>query len=244
MPLNKFAYILALILWTTGCGGQGSLQYSETGPSLIRSAATISDMMNILEDGAIKKPYSQYLYRIMDAKGNETASGIVSVEHGGDENVKLAVTESELEVTIDESLQNLHDITKKGPFRLPVNGGYLLDNRVVIMPGLYKPVEFHPPWFPSQAALSVNTKGDLLVRVQGNFTSETQRLIAFMDAHRKLEGVKCEVLGTFDSMAQLKKLVTIVRGKGRNGDQRYYVLRLSRGNAFALVTINLEKGLP
>jgi ribonuclease I len=92
--------------------------------------------------------------------------------------------------------------------------------------------------------LSVDQKCNLLVQTKKQYVNETQKLVAFMDARNRLEGLKCEILGTFDTMPQLKKLVTRLRKEGKYKDERHYVLRLSWSSTFALVTIAREGGKP
>jgi len=245
MDLRYLIYIFALITGMVGCGtletwrhGGGDLS------STLAATATMGDMMNVLGNRINSEPYSRYLYRVTGTDGKEAASGVISIAQGGDENMKLTVAGSELKVVPEGSFRQRYGLSENGLDRVPLSGGYMWGNKLALMPGLYVPVELHPLWFPSNAAVSVDRKGNLLVRLKKKYVNETEGLVAFMDIHHRLEGLTCKVLGTFDTVPQLKKLVAKLRSEGKyNGDQ-YYVLRLSWSDTFALVIITREREKP
>jgi hypothetical protein len=237
MDLRLLLQALVISAALASCGGLENAGY---GPDDPFSTATAGDMANILGDTEAAGPYSRYLYRIVETDGREGGSGIVSIARGGDENMRLVVSGAELKVVPGRS----YDLDMAGSDRVPFSGGYAAGGRLAIIPGVYTPVEFRPSWFPSVMDLSVDQNCNLLVQTKKQYVNETQKLVAFMDARNRLEGLKCEILGTFDTMPQLKKLVTRLRKEGKYKDERHYVLRLSWSSTFALVTIAREGGKP
>jgi hypothetical protein len=239
---TKYIFIaLVVILASAGCGG---LEYAGQGPGDPSSLATAADMSNILGGAAALRPYSRYLYRITRADGSEGESGVVSMAQGGDENMKLVVTGGEIRIVPGESFRRSYNWETSLSDRVPFGGGYAAGGRLAIIPCLYTPVELYPSWFPSNADVSVDEKCDLLVRMKSAYENETQRLVAFMDARSRLEGLTCEVLGTFHTVPQLKKLVTTLGKEGKYSHERFCVLRLSWSSTYALVAISRQGGRP
>jgi hypothetical protein len=228
---------LVIITALASCSG---LENTGCGPGDPSSTATAGDMLNVIGDAAAARPYSRYLYRIVETDGHERGSGIVSMTQGGDENMRLVVGGGELRIVPGRS----HDLDMAGSDRVPFSGGYAAGGRLAIIPGVYTPVEVYPSWFPSVMDVSVDQKCNFLVRIKKGCANETQRLVAFMDARSRMEGLTCEILGTFDTIPQLKKLTTRLRKEGKYKDEQHYVLRLSWSSTFALVTIAREGGKP
>lgn len=239
--MRLFIQALIIAAAVAGCSG---LEHAGQGPGGPSSTATAADMRNILDGAVASRPYSHYLYRMKRADGTEGESGVVSMTQGGDENMRLVVAGGELRILPAESFRRLYNWEASASDRVPFGGGYAAGGRLAIMPGLYTPVEFYPSWFPSNADVSVDEKCDLLVRMKKVYESETRRLVAFMDAKSKLEGLKCEVLGTFHTVPQLKKLVTTLRREGRFSHEHHCVLRLSWSSTYALVAISREGERP
>ncbi len=234
--LIKALIILAAV---AGCNG---LEHAGQGPGDPLSTATTADMRNILGDVTVSRPYSRYLYRMKRVDGGEGESGVVSMAQGGDENMKLVVAGGELRIMPEESFRRSYNWETSSSDRVPFGGGYAAGGRLAIIPGLYTPVDLCPSWFPSNADVSVDERCNLLVRMKSVYENETQRLVAFMDAKSKLEGLTCEVLGTFQTVPQLKKLVTTLRKEGKYNHEHHYVLRLSWSSTYALVAISREGG--
>lgn len=242
MNFKMLIHILVIAAVIAGCGSFKAKGHGGSDPaSVAGGTATRGDMSNILGDVEAKRPYSRYLYRVAGMDGQESVSGIISIAQGGDENLRLVVTGRELRVIQDESFRRSYNLETTDSDNMSFNGGYAAGGRLAIMPGLYIPVEFYPQWFPANADVSVDIKCNLLIRMKKVYANETQGLVAFMDARNRLEGLTCEMLGTFDTIPQLKKLVRTLRGQKKyNGE--HYVLRLSWGSTFALVTIAGERG--
>jgi len=241
MDTKLFLQALVIVVALAACSGFENSGYGLRDPS---STETAADMSNIVGDAAATKPYSRYLYRVTKTDGSEGESGIISMVQGGDENMKLVVTGGELRIIPGEILQRFFNWEMAGSDRVSFGGGYAAGGRLVIIPGLYTPVEYYPPWFPSNADVSVDRKCNLLLRMKKGHENETQRLVAFMDARNKLEGLACEILGTFDTVPQLKKMIAILRREGKYNGEEHYVLRLSWSSTFALVMISPEGGKP
>lgn len=237
MDLRLLLQALVVSAALASCSGLENAGY---GPGDPFAAATAGDMVNILGDPEEAGPYSRYLYRIVETDGREGGSGIVSMARGGDEDMRLIVSGTELRVVPGRSC----DLDMAGSDRVPFSGGYAAGGRLAIIPGVYRPVEFRPPWFPSVVDVSVDQKCNLLIRTKKRYANETQKLVAFIDARSRLEGLTCKILGTFDTIPQLKKLVARLRKEGKYKDERHYVLRLSWSSTFALVTIAREGGKP
>lgn len=241
MRTNLLLQVLVIIVAVTGCS---SLENAGQGPCGVLSTATVADMWNILGEATASRPYSRYLYRMTGADGSEVESGIISMAQGGDGNMKLVVTGGKLRIEPGESFRGSYNWRSSEPEIVPFGGGYAAGGRLAIMPGLYRPVEFYPSWFPSNADVSVDGECNLLVRMKRSYENETQRLVAFVDARSRLEGLTCELLGTFHTVPQLKKLVTTLRKEGRYGGEHHCVLRLSWGSTYALVAISRKGGSP
>ncbi|MDD3847631.1 MAG: hypothetical protein PHC90_14880 [Syntrophorhabdaceae bacterium] len=241
MRIRLFLQTLVAIVAVAGCSG---LENAGQGLGDQSPTPTAADMWNILGDAEPAKPYSRYLYRMTEADGSKEESGIISMVQGGDENMKLVVTGGELRVVPGESFRQSYNWETSGSDRVPFGGGYAAGGKLAIMPGLYRPVEYYPSWFPSNADVSVDGKCNLIVRIKKGYENETQRLVAFMDARSKVEGLTCEMLGTFDTVAQLKKLVATLRKEGKYNGEHHYVLRLSGSSTYALVAISREGGKP
>lgn len=239
--MRLFIQVLIITAAVAGCSG---FEHAGQGPGGASSTATAADMWNILDGAVASRPYSRYLYRMKRADGSEGESGVVSMTQGGDENMRLVVAGGELRILPAESFRRLYNWEASASDRVPFGGGYAAGGRLAIMPGLYTPVELYPSWFPSNADVSVDEKCNLLVRMKKVYENETRRLVAFMDAKSKLEGLKCEVLGTFHTVPQLKKLVTTLRREGRFSHEHHCVLRLSWSSTYALLAISREGGRP
>ena len=239
--MRLFLQALVIAVATAACSGPGNSGYGLSDSS---STATAADMLNIVGGEAAAVPYSRYLYRITKTNGGEGESGIISMVQGGDENMKIAVTGGELRIVPGESLRRSYNWETAGSDRVPFGGGYAAGGSLAIMPGLYTPVEYYPSWFPSNADVSVDGKCNLLLRMKTGYENETQRLVAFMDARSKLEGLTCEILGTFDTVPRLKKMVATLRKEGRYKGEQHYVLRLSWSSTFVLVTITRGRERP
>ncbi|HOD74527.1 MAG TPA: hypothetical protein PKJ17_00780 [Syntrophorhabdaceae bacterium] len=241
MRTKLLLQVLIIIAAVAGCSG---LEHAGQGPGDPSSAATAADMWNILDGAAASRPYSRYLYRMKRADGSEGESGVVSMAQGGNENMNLVVTGGELRIVPAESFRRSYDWETSASDRVPFGGGYAAGGRLAIIPGIYTPVDLYPSWFPTNAYVSVDEKCNLLVRMKKTYENETQRLVAFMDARSKLEGLTCEVLGTFHTVPQLKKLVITLRKEGKYNHERHCVLRLSWSSTYALVAISREGGRP
>lgn len=219
-----------------GCA-TGNSRFDE---NVMSSGPTAHDMMNILDDPVATRPYSRYFYKIVEKDGTEVSSGVITIPPGNDQDVRLIVAESRLKVVAGEAFAQEWNLELGNAAYLPFGGGYAADGRLAIMPGLYKPVEFQPYWFPENAEVSIDKNCQFLVRMKKSRENEAQKLVAFMDARCKLDGVRCEILGTFHTVPQLKKLVTDLRKKDKYTGRSHYVLRLSWGPTFALVRIARE----
>jgi len=230
---------LIIIAAVAGCSG---LEHAGQGPGDPSSLATMADMRKILGDAGPPGPFSRYLYRMTKADGSEGESGVVSMAQGGDENMKLVVAGGELQIVPAESFRRSYNWETSVSDRVPFGGGYAAGGRLAIIPGLYTPVEFYPSWFPSNADVSVDEKCNLLVRMKRAYENETRRLVAFMDARSRLEGLTCEILGTFRTVPQLRKLVTTLGKEGKYSQEHLCVLRLSWSSTYALVAISREGG--
>ena len=240
MDLKLFIHVLVVFATVSNCSGFDAPGRGRGDPSFaVSTKATTGDMLNVLGDVAVGGPYSRYLYSVRGADGNEEVSGIISTAQGDDENMRLVVIGKELKVIPKISSLEFCGTGGRSPERVSFNGGYACDNRLAVVPGLYTPVELHPDWFPSNVEVSVDEKGNFLVRIKRGYTNETQGLVVFMDAHGKLGGTKCNILGTFHTIPQLKKLINVLRSEGKyNGE--HYILRLSWSSTFALVTITRD----
>ena len=137
MDLRLLLQVLVVGAALASCSGPENAGY---GPGDPFPAATAGDMANILGDAEAAGPYSRYLYRIVEADGREGGSGIVSMTRGGDENMKLVVSGTELRVVPGRS----YDLDMTGSDRVPFSGGYAAGGRLAIIPGVYMPAEFHP----------------------------------------------------------------------------------------------------
>lgn len=242
MNFKVLIHIFVIAGVMAGCGSFKTTGHGGSDPVFVTGwTATKGDMSNILGDEEVKRPYSRYLYRVTGMDGQEGVSGTISIAKGGDENLRLVVTGRGLRIIQDESFRRSYNLETTDSDNMSFNGGYAAGGRLAIMPGLYTPVELYPQWFPANADVSVDIKCNLLIRMKKVYANEIQGLVAFMDARNRLEGLTCEILGTFDTIPQLKKLVrTLRRQRKYNGE--HCVLRLSWGSTFALVTIVRERG--
>lgn len=241
MDMRLFLQAFVIVTAMAACSGLDNSIYGLKDSS---STATAGDMLNVLGDAAATRAYSRYLYRITQTDGSDGGSGIISMVQGGDENMKIVVTGGELQIIPGESFRRACNWETAGSDRLPFGGGYAAAGRLAIMPGLYTPVEYYPSWFPSNADVSVDRECNLSLKMKKGYESETQRLVAFMDARSKLEGSTCTILGTFDTVPQLRKMVTALRKEGKYNGERHYVLRLSWSSTFALVAITRGRERP
>lgn len=237
MRTKLLLQVLIIIAAVTGCNG---LEHAGLGPGDSSLTATAADMRNILGGAAASRPYSRYLYRITKEDGSEGESGILSMAQGGDENMKIVVAGEELRIVPAESFRRSYNWETSASDRVPFGGGYAMGGRLAIIPGLYTPVEFYPAWFPWNADVSVDAKCNLLIRMKGVYENETRRLVAFMDAGSRLEGLTCDMLGTFRTVPQLRKLVTRLVKEGKHSHGHFCVLRLSWSSTYALVAISRE----
>lgn len=220
----------------SGCA-TGDIRLDEN----IKSSGPVAhDMMNILDDLTATRPYSRYLYKIVEKNGTEITSGMAVISQTADQGIRLDVAGSQLKVTVSEAFMQTWDLELGNAAYVPFGGGYVANGRLAIMPGLYTPVEFRPYWFPANAEVSVDNKCNFLVRMKTSHENETQKLVAFMDVRNKLDGARCEILGTFHTIPQLKKLVTDLRNQKKYHGKAHYILRLSWGPTFALVRIARE----
>jgi hypothetical protein len=198
---------------------------------------TASDMFNILSDNEPSRPYSRYIYKIA---GKDGGSGDISMSHATEQGLQLVMTGSKLKVMADRSFVNSHGLEICDSEEVPFSGGFAAGGRLEIAPGLMRPVEFHPIWFPASVIVSVDNQCNFLIRLKKPQGTETQKLAAFIDARTKFDRTHCEFLGTFQSISQLRKLVTDLSNQGEYNNRLTYVLRLNWSDMFALVKIIRE----
>jgi|GEM_PF-4795819 len=241
MRTRSIFVVLVIISAVAGCGGLEHVRQDRGDPS---SAATSADMANILGGAAASRPYSRYLYRMTKGDGSEGESGVLSMSQGGDENIRIVVAGGELRIAPTESFRRSHNWETHASDRVPFGGGYAAGGRLAIIPGLYTPVESYPQWFPSNADVSVDERCNVLVRMKETYEDETRRLVAFVEAKSRLEGLACEILGTFHTIPQLKKLVTTLGKEEKYSHKEFCVLRLSWSSTYALVAVSREGGRP
>ncbi|MHB8108845.1 MAG: hypothetical protein ACYDHW_02305 [Syntrophorhabdaceae bacterium] len=231
-------YLLLFLIGSAliGCATWDT-QPDEGSPS---SGPTASDMMNILDDETATRPYSRYAYKVIERDGSETASGMVGMSQTDAHDLWLLPSGTQLKIVASESFRQALNLQLGNSDHVPFGGGYVAGGRLAIMPGLYKPLEFLPYWFPANADVSIDNRCNFLIRMKKVRENETQNLVAFMDAKSTLDHARCEILGTFHTIPQLKKLVMDLRRKEKYYGKSHYVLRLSWGPTFALVRIARE----
>ena len=241
MRIGLSVLAIMVIAALCSCGAAGSVR--RDGMSLA-STATIGDMLNIIGDGPAPRPYSQYLFRVTDGDGREVATGPLSLAQSGGDSISLIIAGDKLKVVVADTFIEGQKLDLRGSDQVSFDGGYAAGGRIAIVPGVVTPVEIRPSWFPSMADVTTDRKGRFLVRINKTYENHDQKLVAFMDAWTVLEGMSCRILGTFDTVPQLKRLVTELRRQGKYDDESHYVLRTSSGAAFALVVISGERGRP
>jgi hypothetical protein len=200
--------------------------------------ASVSDMQNILDNDEPVRPYSRYIYTITDKNGSRAASGVISMQFPDERDIWLAVSGSKLKITASPSFVRSNELLMGDSEEIPFGGGRCAGGMLAIMPDLSRPVEFKPPWFPANAAISADRNGSLLVRLKdASPRTELQRLVEFIDTRTRLEKARCEILGTFQDVPQLRDLVKDLKRQGKYEGATSYVLSLNWGDTFALVRI-------
>ncbi len=230
MRLAIYSILLGTLL--TGCTAANQVLSDRTGPT-----PTATDMLNILDDTEPSRPFSYYIYKVKAKDGTRESSGGISMSPAAEQDVRLVTAGSKLKVVTSRSFVSANDLQAGNAEEVPFGGGYAAAGRLAIVPGLYTPVEFQPQWFPTNAAVSVDNRCNFLIKMNDAKGNETQKLVAFIDARTKFDRAHCEVLGTFTTIPQLKKLVTDLRRQGRYDGKLHYVLRLNWTDTFALIRI-------
>ena len=200
--------------------------------------ASVSDMQNLLDNDEPARPYSRYIYKITDKNGSQAASGVISMLSPDERDIRLAVSRSKLKIIASESFIRFHELLMGDSEEIPFGGGRCAGGRLAITPDLSRPVEFKPPWFPANTAISTDRNGNLLMRLKdGTSGTELKKLVEFIDARTRLEKNRCEILGTFQDVPQLRDLVKDLKRQGIYEGATSYVLSLSWTDTFALIRI-------
>ncbi|MBP1749989.1 MAG: hypothetical protein H6Q52_2528 [Deltaproteobacteria bacterium] len=227
-----FSIIIGALL--IGCAGN-EMMLDQSGPP-----PAASDMFNILGNNEPSQPYSRYIYKIVGKDGGQPASGVISMSPLIEQDLRLVVAGSKLKVIADQSFISSHDLQIGASEEVPFRGGYSAGGRLAIMPGLFRPAEFQPQWFPWNAVISVDSKCNFLIKLKNPQGTEVQKLVAFIDARTKFDRTHCEFLGTFQNILQLEQLVADLVKQGEYNGRRSYVLRLNWSDTFALIKIIRE----
>lgn len=231
MNLRYLSLVVVAGVLLTGCGAGTGVPDREI---LI---PTQSDMRGIARDVEPSSPYSRYIYRIMGTDRSRTNEGIISVPSSSGQDLVLMVEGSKLKILADKTFMNTHDIKLGDSELLPFAGGSLAGGRLEVVPWFSKPVEFQPEWLPEGLTVSVDGKCNFLIRSRDPHMSETRKLVAFIDAKTRLDRMRCELLGTFQNIPQLHRIIKNPQGNGKHIDGQRYVLRLNWSDTFALVRI-------
>ena len=229
----RYLFISILIgTFLTGCAGNKMILDGDGRP------ASVSDMQNLLDNDEPVRPYSRYIYKITDQNGSQTASGAISMPSLDGSDIRLAISGPKLKIMASQSFIRSNELPMDGSEEIPFGGGLCAEGRLGIMPDLSRPVEFKPPWFPANTAISADRNGNLLVRLKDTSRgNELKKLVEFIDTRTRLEKARCEILGTFQDVPQLRDLVKDLKLQGKYEGATSYVLSLNWSDTFALVRI-------
>ena len=194
-------------------------------------------MLSMVNDIEPIRPYSRYIYRITGNDGSRVSEGIISMSPAAEQDLRLVVEGSRLRVVASSAFLNTHHIKPGDSDVSTFAGGNFWGGRLTVVPGFSKPVEFLPKWLPEGVFMSIDSKCNFLVRSKNLHMSEIQKLVVFIDARTRLNGARCELLGTFQNILELQRIVKDSRAHAKYDDGQNYVLRLGSSDIFALVRI-------
>jgi hypothetical protein len=198
---------------------------------------TESDMRRMVNDIEPILPYSRYIYRITGKDGSRVSEGIISMSPAAEQDLRLVVEGSKLRAIANSAFLNTHDIMLGDSDVSTFAGGNFWGERLTVVPGFSKPVEFLPEWFPEGMLMSIDRECNLLVRSKNPHMSEIQKLVVFIDVRTRFNGVRCKLLGTFQTFLELQRIVKDSRAHAKGDGGQNYVLRLDFGDTFALVRL-------
>ncbi len=234
--MNSRSFVLSIIIGILLIGCAGSKRMLDENGQL----PTVSDMLNLLDDGEPVRPYSRYIYRIIEKNKSQAASGVISMPPVIKQDLRLEMSGSKLKIIADGSFLRSHDLRIGDSEEVPFGGGYSAGGKLAIIPEFLRPVEVEPQWFPGNAAVSIDSKCNFLIKLKSPQGTEVQKLVEFIDARTGLDRARCEILGTFQNIPQLRKLVLDLSNQGKYDARLSYVLRLNWSGTFALVRIIRE----
>lgn len=223
-----FSVILGTLL--IGCAG-GTTVANREAPSL-----TMSDMSNVL-NGEASEPYSQYMYKTTGKDETQVSSGIIMMSPVVGQDIRLEKVGSKLKVVADQAFVHSHDLQTGALEEIPFDGGYTAGGKLEIMPRIFRPVEVQPKWFPGSVAISVDRKCNFQAKLKNTQRTEISKLVTFIDARAKLDRTHCRLLGTFQNIPELSRLIGDLRKQGKYDEKQSYVLRLNWSDTFALVRL-------
>ena len=230
--MNLRPFFISIVAGTllAACAGPGLLDREGLVP-------TESDMRSMVNDIEPIRPYSRYMYRITAKDGSQVSEGIISMSRRVGQDLRLVVEGSKLRAIANSAFLDTHDIKPGDSDVSTFAGGNFWGGRLTVVPGFSRPVELLPEWFPEGVLMSIDSKCNFLVRSKNLHMSEIQKLVVFIDARTRLNGVRCELLGTFQNILELQRIVKDSRAHVKYDDGQNYVLRLNFGDTFALVRL-------
>ena len=201
--MNSRSFFLSIIIGILLLGCAGSKKMLDEKGQL----PTVSDMLNVLKGSEPVRPYSRYIYRIIETNKSQTESGVILIPPAMGQGLRLEMSGSKLKIIGNESFLRSHDLRINDSDEVPFGGGYSAGGKLSIMPEFFRPVEVEPQWFPANAAVSIDSSCNFLIKLKSFPGTEVQKLVAFIDARTRLDRTHCEILGTFQNIPQLRKLV-------------------------------------